>query len=65
MGTSSKGRLVEVQRQRTKEFDVYGQPMFTTDLVRTNGGGKIKNCPPEYDSSKMKVIPRSKRGTIK
>jgi len=62
MGTSSKGRRVQIKKRQSPEHDIEGQPTFIVDFVRTNGGGKCKNCPPEYDPSKMKVIPRSKRG---
>ena len=62
MGTSSKGRVVQIQKRRPKQYDIYGQPTYITENVRTNGSGLCKNCPPQYDSSKMKVISRSKRG---
>jgi len=62
MGTKSKGRVIQIQKRRPKQYDIYGQPTYTYENIRTNGGGKVKNCPPEYDASKMKVIPRSKRG---
>ena len=61
MGTSSKGRIVEVKKRQSKEHDIAGQPTFIVDHVRTNGSGKCKNIPPEYDASKMKVISRHKR----